>query len=75
MAVPQKIHSMIDDDVGAWPAHQMGDRIGVGDPRGREEIPGWPYCRTVTRRGRAPFVVEIIEAAKRVDNSPLKKRK
>ena len=75
MAVPQKIHSMIDDNVGARPAHQMGDRIGVSDSRGREEVPGRLHCRTVTWRGGSPFVVKIVEAAERVDNFTLEKRK
>jgi len=75
MAVPQEVHSMIDDDVGAWPTHQMGDRIGVNDSRGREEIPSRLHGRTVARRGWSPFVVKIVEAAEGVDNIPLEKRK
>ena len=75
MTIPQKFHSMIDDDVGAWPTHKMGNREGVDDSRGREEVPGGLPGRAITRRCRSPLVVEIMESAKRIDYLPLEKRK
>src|SRR5271165_3807531 len=75
MVIPQKFHSMIDDAVGAWPTHKMGNREGVNDSRGREEVPRRLPGRAITRRGRSPLVVEIMEAAKRIDYLPLEKRK
>jgi hypothetical protein len=72
MAIPQKIHSVIDNDVRAWPTHEIGYRVSVNDSRGCEEMAGPLTDCTLTGRCWSPVIVEIIEAAKRIDSSPLK---
>src|SRR5208282_4658999 len=49
MALPKKIHSVIDNHVSAWPPHQMGDRISVHDPCRREKIARWRSSSAITR--------------------------
>src|SRR5271155_1999571 len=75
MAIPQKIHSVIDDDVRAWSPHKVGDCEGVDNPRRRDEMPGRLLGRAISRRCRSPLVVEFMEAAKRIDDLPFEKRK
>jgi hypothetical protein len=75
VTIPQKFHSMVDDNVGARPTHKMGNRKGVNDSRRREEVPGRLPGRAITWRCRSPLVVEIMEATKRIDYLPLEKRK
>ena len=75
VAIPQEIHSVIDNDVGARPTHEMGNRVSVNDSRGCEEIPGRLASCAITGRCWPPLIIEIVKAAKRIDNFPLEKRK
>jgi hypothetical protein len=66
---------VIDNEVRAWPARKIRYGVSVNDSRGCEEIPGGGLVGcAVTGRCRPPLIVEIVEAAKRIDNSSLKKR-
>ena len=31
VAIPQKIHSVIDNNIRAWPTHEIGYRVSVND--------------------------------------------
>jgi hypothetical protein len=63
------------NDVRARPTHKISDGVSVNDSRGCEQIPGGFVGCAVTGRCLSPLIVEIVEAAKRNDNSSLKKRK
>jgi hypothetical protein len=71
VAIPQKTNSVINNDVCVWPIQEISDGVSVNDCRGCETVPG----RLVTGRCWSSLLVEIVEAAKRIDKSPLKKRK
>jgi hypothetical protein len=75
VAIPQKLHTVTDDSVRARPTHKVGDREGVNDPGSREQIPGRLPGRATTWRCRSPLVVEIMKAAKRINDMPFEKRK
>ena len=67
MAFPKKVHPMVDDDVCARTAHEMRDRKRVDNPCRSEQITSRHAACAVARRRRSPLVVEIVEAAKRID--------
>jgi hypothetical protein len=75
VVIPQKIHSVIENDVRAWPTHEIIYRVSVNDSRGCKEIPGGVVGCAVTGRCRSHRVVEIVETAERIGNWSLKKQK
>jgi hypothetical protein len=75
VVIPQKIHSVIDNGVRASPTHEISYRVTANDSRGCKEIPGALLGCAVTGRCWSPLVVEILETAKRIENSSLKKQK
>jgi len=74
MALPQKFHPVIDDDVCAWPAHKMRNGERMHDPRRRKQIAGRRSSRAVAGRRGPPVVVEVVETAKRINNASLEER-
>jgi hypothetical protein len=52
---------VINDDVCAWPTYEISD--------------GGSVLRNGTGRAWSSLLVEIVDAAKRIDKLPLKKRK
>ena len=73
MAFPQKIHSVIDDDVGAGPAHQMRDRECVDNPRRGVKVTSRGSSCAVARSHWSALIIEIVKSAERINNSSLKK--
>src|SRR5579863_2875398 len=74
VAIPQEVHSVIDNDVGARPTHEIGDRVSMNDSGGRKEIPRGLASGAIAGGCWASLVVEIVKAAKRINDSPLEKR-
>jgi hypothetical protein len=75
VVIPQKIHSVIDNGVRAWPTHEISYRVTVNDSRGCKEIPGGLVGCAVTGRCWSPLVVEIVETAKRIGKFVAQKTK
>ncbi len=73
MSFPQKIHSVVDDDIGARPAHQMRDRECVNNSSRREEVASGGSSCAVPRSHWQPLIIEIVKPAERIDDSSLKK--
>jgi hypothetical protein len=66
---------VIDNDVRAWPTHAIGYCISVNDSGGCEWIARrFAGCAVAGRLGRPPSS-KAIEAAKQIDDSPLKNEK
>ena len=76
MAIPQKIDSVIDNEVRPRLAYLPDTLWRKRDgSQGCEEMPGGLVGCAVIGRGRPPLIVEIVDAAKRIDNLSLKKTK
>ena len=75
VAVPEKIHALVDDGVGAWPPHQRGDAEGVHETRGDVEVARRRQGAVGTRCHRSPGFIELEIAAERVAATGLEERK
>src|SRR5260370_26929142 len=75
MALPQKIHPVVDYDVRAWSTHEIYGRERVDTSCRCKDMAGGRAACAVARRGWPPLVVEVVATANRIEYVTLEKHK